>query len=77
MNLHKYTCLDCHIDTRKNKKNIFMLKVALWKEFGVGNKSLFLGCFEKRLNRKIQYEDLTDCMMNKEVNPHTILLLKL
>lgn len=53
-----------------------MVKDALWKEFGVGNKVLCLSCFEKRLNRKIQFDDLTDCMMNKEVNPYTILLLK-
>jgi hypothetical protein len=53
-----------------------MVKDALWKEFGVGNKVLCLKCFERRLGREIRFEDLTDCMINKKVNPSTILLFK-
>jgi hypothetical protein len=54
-----------------------MVKDALWKEFGVGNKSLCMACFERRMGRKIEFEELTDCMMNTEVNPYTVSIFKL
>lgn len=69
------TCLDCHIDTRKEKSNFYMVHNHLWKEFGVGDRYLCWDCFEKRLSRKLNKEDFTDAICNLKVNPKVKKLL--
>lgn len=64
-----YTCQDCSINTRKNKKDFYMVTDELWAEHGVGKKMLCMNCFEIRLGRKLQKDDFTDAFCNLKVNP--------
>lgn len=70
----KYLCQDCKVDTRDDPKDFFMVKDQLWDAHGVGLGRLCVGCFENRLGRKLQKEDITDCAANY-VNPYTAALL--
>lgn len=69
------TCPDCHIGTRKDKSNFYMVHDHLWEEFGVGEGCLCWDCFEKRLGRKLTKEDFTDAMCNVKANPNVKKLL--
>jgi hypothetical protein len=46
-----------------------MVHDQLWEDFGVGEGYLCWDCFEKRLGRKLQKEDLTEVVCNLKVNP--------
>lgn len=57
-------CLDCNIDTGKHKEHYFV-HTLLWIEV-VGTKlgMLCVGCFEKRLGRKLNKYDFPDVTVN-------------
>lgn len=63
------TCHDCHIDTRKDKSNFYMVHDQLWEEFGEGENYLCWDCFENRIGRKLQKQDFTKAICNVKVNP--------
>lgn len=64
-------CVDCGKDTSADSRDYFMVKDELWDKYGVGRKLLCVGCFEKRLGRKLRREDLTDCIVNTQWNEYT------
>lgn len=65
-------CTDCRIDILKDLKDFYMVKDHLWEQYGVGKEMLCIGCFEKRLGRKLEPYDLTYCHVNTQVNPYTM-----
>lgn len=70
----KNYCFDCK--TRIMPKGWFMVKNELWEKYGQKKNFLCLSCFEERLNRSIEKNDLTKCFVNEKVNPFTIKLIK-
>lgn len=69
--MKKYCCSDCGIDTRKNKKDYYIVTDELWDEFGVGKEWLCITCFENRLGRKLQADDIVPSLLTLKVNPYT------
>ena len=70
--MKKY-CEDCKV--RMFPRNWFMVHNHLWEKYGVGKKMVCMDCFQLRMGRELNGEDLMDCFVNKEVNPKTIELL--
>lgn len=69
--MKKYCCSDCEIDTRKDKKDYYIVIDSLWDEFGVGEGWLCITCFENRLGRKLKAEDLIPSILTLKINPYT------
>lgn len=69
----KNYCFDCK--ARILPKGWFMVKDELWEQYGQKKEFLCMPCFEKRMNRKIEKNDLTNCYLNEQVNPYTKQLL--
>ena len=53
-----------------------MVKDSLWEKFGENENFLCVDCFETRLGRKLKVSDLTDCFVNKNVNPYIVKIFK-
>jgi len=71
----QHHCQDCNKDTHVDSKDFYMVKDRLWKAHGVGLGMLCMKCFEDRLGRKLQAEDLSRCNLNLYGNPYTMQLL--
>lgn len=75
MGKNGFICVDCGTNTRIYLKDYYMVTDKLWRENGVGRDMLCVGCFESRLGRKLEKEDLTPCMLNISLNPYTMKIL--
>jgi hypothetical protein len=69
----KHYCEDCKV--RMFPRNWFMVHNHLWEKYGVGKKMVCMDCFQLRMGRELNGNDLMDCFLNKEVNKKTIELL--
>ena len=59
-------CYDCGMDTHDDA-NYYMVKNDLWnKHFNKKRGMLCIGCLEKRIGRKLKYEEFIDCELNNE-----------
>jgi hypothetical protein len=64
MSRKKWLCLDCKVDTGKISEHYFVT-TNLWMALVGSNKGMLcIGCLEKRLGRKLQLCDFTDCYIN-------------
>jgi hypothetical protein len=70
----KVHCFDC--SNWIPPKKMFMVNNQLWEKYGATNKHLCIGCFEKRLKRKLTKSDLSKCYVNEKINLTTIQILK-
>lgn len=70
----KKSCLDCQSKVTATK--YFMVTNNLWGKYGVGKNHLCMECFEKRLGRKLNKNDLMKCFVNEKINPDTIKILQ-
>lgn len=70
------TCHDCKKDTYEDPKDYFMVTFDLWEQYGAGKDLLCVDCMEHRIGHKLQKEDLLDCPLNTQINPHTKAILE-
>ena len=68
-------CTDCAKDAFANPIDYYMVTDLLWRKHGVGDGMLCMGCFEKRLGRKLAAVDIKICPLTTYYNPYTIRLL--
>jgi len=60
----KFLCLDCGIDTGKISE-FYFINTQLWLSVMPSiHVMACVGCLEKRLGRKLQLCDFTDCYIN-------------
>ena len=62
LKFHIPLCEDCESDSFK----WFMVQNEIWDKYGVDDRMLCLECLEKRVGRKMLFEDFTDCPLNNE-----------
>lgn len=60
----RFLCIDCHVDTGAIYEHYY-INLETWLSV-VGSKTgmLCIGCLEKRLGRKLNKVDFTDCTLN-------------
>ena len=64
MSRQKWFCLDCGVDTGKISEHYF-IKTPLWMSLVGSDKGMVcVGCLEKRLGRKLNKNDFTQCYLN-------------
>lgn len=68
-------CADCKEIVLFGSKDYFMVNNDVWEKYGVRQELLCVGCFEKRMGRKLRYDDLTLCLLNI-INPYTRGIIK-
>lgn len=66
----KGPCKDCNCDTYGNSKDYYMVHDEIWDKHGAGRDMLCIDCLEKRIGRKLVYEDFTDCPLNNLFNDY-------
>jgi len=59
---HHHKCQDCSTENHNDRK--FMVHDKLWNEIGLTGL-ICIKCFELRLGRELNPNDLTDCLYNK------------
>lgn len=62
MKYHAQLCYDCE----EHDIDYYMVKNAIWDEYGVGDYYLCISCLEKRVGRELTAEDFTDCLANDD-----------
>lgn len=55
-------CYDCE----ETNIDYYMVQKPIWEEFGCGVGLMCIPCLEKRMGRKLQFEDFTKCIVNDE-----------
>lgn len=73
--LEIFRCIDCKRLTSKYRKDYYMVNEYVWKKYGVEKNMLCIKCLEKRMKRKLKFEDLTLCPVNIS-NPYTRFIIK-
>jgi len=59
-----FHCLDCGINTKYSE--YYMVHNEIWLSSGLGldDGMLCISCLEKRIGRKLNKNDFTDCLLN-------------
>lgn len=61
-----FKCMDCQICT-KTINEYYMLKMEIWlKANPLDDGMLCIKCLEKRLDRKLNSSDFSDCTVNRD-----------
>lgn len=59
----RFICKDCGKNTISSS-DYYMVNNNIWKKYGVDGM-LCLKCLERRIGRKLVFEDFTDCLLNR------------
>ena len=66
-------CDDCSFNTYLGTSDYYMVQNDLWDKYGPKHGMLCIACLEKRICRKLELADFTDCPLNKQ-NSHVRML---
>ena len=66
---HGWYCKDCSFNTFLGTSDYYMVQDKLWDKHCPKYGMLCISCLEKRIGRKLELEDFTDCPLNKQ-NSH-------
>jgi hypothetical protein len=56
-----WNCAGCGENT---ELEYYMVHDQMWVSYGVGQAMLCIGCLEARLERQLNADDFTDCILN-------------
>ena len=62
-------CPTCQKNSCVDPVNYFKVNKYLWYKYGSSDGMMCISCFESRLGRPIDGEDLTECLINR-ANPY-------
>lgn len=75
-NYKGWFCHDCSINTFNGNHNYYMVQDKLWEKHGPKEGMLCITCLEKRIGRKLEFEDFTTCILNRQNSHVRGLLIK-
>jgi hypothetical protein len=70
-------CNGCGKSCIDDSRDYYMVKHSLWEKIAIKKKGMLcMDCFEKRLGRRLEKEDILICPVSVEDNWYTSLILK-